>query len=77
MRSFTHLELQLVLAKKCKLIKDFEYIKNRDFILVRFLSATTQEQKYELREHIRQAYRDVISVTLTPHDNALYIRYSS
>lgn len=77
MRSFTHLELQLVLAKKNKLIDNFEYIKNRDFILVRFRSDTTATQKHELREHIRQVYRDVISVTLTPHDNALYIHYIS
>lgn len=77
MRSLTHLELQLILAKKRKLIRDFEYLKNRDFILVRFRADTTIQQKFDLREHIRQEYRDVISVTLTPHDNALYIHYIS
>lgn len=77
MSSITHLELQLILAKKHKLIEDFEYIKNRDFILVKFKLHTTIEQKHQLKEHIQKRYQNVMSVTITPHDNALYIRYIS
>lgn len=75
MSSLTHLELQLILAKKNKLIEDFEYIKNRDYILIKFKHHTTDDQKKELKAHIQKRYQDVMSVTITPHDNALYIRY--
>lgn len=77
MSSLTHLELQLVLAKKKKLIQDFEYIKNRDWILVKFKTNTTIEQKYLLKEHIQKRYPDVVLATIHPHENALYIRYVS
>ena len=77
MWSLTHLELQLVLAQKKRLIDGFEHVKNRDSILVKLKSHTTDEQKKLLKDHIQNCYRDVMGVTFTPHDNALYIRYVS
>lgn len=77
MWSLTHLELQLILAQKKKLIDGFEHIKNRDFILVKLKSHTTDEQKRLLKDYIQNSYSDVMMVTFTPHDNSLYIRYVS
>jgi hypothetical protein len=77
MATLTHLELQLILAKKSKLIEDFEYIKNRDWILVKFKYHTSIEQKYRLKDHIQTKYPAVLLATIHPHENALYIRYVS
>lgn len=74
--SFTHLELQLILAKKKNLIESFEFLKNKDFVFVKLKSSTTQETREKLKEHIQNKYRDVLYVTFTPYDHGLYIRYS-
>lgn len=77
MWSLTHLELQLVLAKKKRLIESFEHVRNRDSILVKLKPQTTDQQKKLLKEYIQKSYADVMTVTFTPHENALYIRYVS
>lgn len=74
-RTITHLEDELQSAKSFNLIDDFEHIQNRELILVRLKGTTTDTTAQKLKNYIRDTYRDVMYVTLTPYDRALYIRY--
>jgi hypothetical protein len=75
MKTITQLELELSQAKEHNLIEDFEHIQNRDCILVRLKAATTDNTCQRLKTYIRDTYKEVMYVTLTPYDRALYIRY--
>lgn len=75
MKSFYNLEFELSQAKEHNLIDSFEYIKNKDFILVRLKQGTTDKTCQALKTYIRATYKEVMYVTLTPYDRALYIRY--
>lgn len=75
MKSIDELEFELTQAKKHNLIDSFEHIQNRDFILVKLKASTTDNTCQKLKLYIRDTYKEVMYVTLTPYDRALYIRY--
>lgn len=75
MKSINHLYIQLHTAKEKKLIRGFEQIQNRDVILVQLKDGTPDDVCQKLKEYIRATYKEVIYVTVTPYDKALYIRY--
>lgn len=74
-KNICHLEKQLQQAKSSNLIDSFEHIENREIIMVRLKQTTTDTTAQRLKTHIRDTYRNVMYVTLTPYDRALYIRY--
>lgn len=75
MKSISHLEFELFQAKKHNLIDDFEHILNKDYILVKLKESTTEKTCQKLKLYIRDTYKEVMYVTLTPYDKSLYIRY--
>jgi hypothetical protein len=75
MKSIDHLEFELTQAKEHNLIESFEHIQNRDCILVKLKENTNEKTCQQLKMYIRDTYKEVMYVTLTPYERALYIRY--
>lgn len=69
------LEKELTQAKTYNLIDGFEHIENRELILVKLKQDTKDVTAQKLKAYIRDTYKEVMYVTLTPYDRALYIRY--
>lgn len=69
------LEKELTQAKTYNLIDGFEHIENRELILVKLKQDTKDVTAQKLKTYIRDTYKEVMYVTLTPYDRALYIRY--
>lgn len=69
------LEKELSNAKRHNLIDSFEHIEKRELMLVRLKQDTKDTTAQKLKTYIRDTYKEVMYVTLTPYDRALYIRY--
>lgn len=78
MKTIEHLERELELAQKRRLILSYEHIMNRDYLVVKLMEDCPDNVKQKLKRYIRESYRCVSFVTTSGYPNRcyLYIKYN-
>jgi hypothetical protein len=78
MKNIAELEAQLAVAKNRNLIRHYEHIVGRDYILVVLHETTSDMLIQKLKVHLRDTYKQIHFVTTgaKPNSNHLYIKYS-